>query len=87
MDRYRAPSQASVDRKGNTFKDGSLASLNKQNQIQNEIECSPKRSYHQYHFNVKSIEEHKFVLDFIKQLTLITRLNQIKSLFFVEDKF
>ncbi len=39
MDRYRAPSQASMDRKGgNTHKDGSIASINKQNQIQNEID-------------------------------------------------
>jgi hypothetical protein len=38
MDRYRAPSQTSIDRKPNTTKDGSIASINKQNKLQNEID-------------------------------------------------
>jgi hypothetical protein len=38
MDRHRAPSQASIDRKSNTAKENSTLSINKQNQLQNDID-------------------------------------------------
>lgn len=38
MDRHKASSQASLDRKHHAGKDGSISSINKQNQLQNEID-------------------------------------------------
>jgi hypothetical protein len=38
MERHKTSSQVSIDKKPNTFKDSSVSSINKQNQLQNEID-------------------------------------------------
>jgi len=38
MERHKTLSQVSIDKKPNTFKDSSITSINKQNQLQNEID-------------------------------------------------